>query len=292
MGRPLNDKYFGNRMVGGVGGSVLTAVALGTAGTGYSQGLTATVSAPQIAGGSTATVSVAVTPATGAISSYTVTSGGSGYTSAPTVTLVKPTTVITGATGSANVGNVTVTSVSGIYNGMEATGTGIGTGALVTGIAGLVVSLSVINSAPVTGNVTFTDIGASGVPGARTIVATPKTNQDVSPSINVTAFTVLGGASRANSDIVKQVGSRRFKIHSSDGTGVCKLVARVPAAAGEASMVATDSLGKTYYVTKITEHKALLTQFGATGHEFASDTMVKWTFGAAVLNYSVQVASL
>ena len=92
MGRPLNKKYFANRDVGGAGGDTVTSVPVTTAGTLYSQGLTATLSAPNIADGVQATITPVVNLTTGAVTSFTVTNAGSGYTSAPTVTLVKPTT--------------------------------------------------------------------------------------------------------------------------------------------------------------------------------------------------------
>ena len=99
MGRPINKKYFGNRNTGdplstadnyGIGGAGVTAVALGTAGSAYSQGLTATFAAPGLPRGVQATMSVAVYTANGAVSGYTVTDGGSGYLSAPAVTIVQP----------------------------------------------------------------------------------------------------------------------------------------------------------------------------------------------------------
>jgi hypothetical protein len=52
---------------------------------------------------------------------------------------------------------------------------------------------------------------------------------------------------------------------------------------------ATDSSGKTYYVTKISARRATLTQYGAGGHEFTDGTSQKWSFDSAVLNDSVQL---
>ena len=54
MGRPLNKKYFGNYNTGsdsvssddGIGGQGVDSVTISTAGSNYSQGVTATVSAP------------------------------------------------------------------------------------------------------------------------------------------------------------------------------------------------------------------------------------------------------
>lgn len=289
MGRPISDRYFGNRDLGNVGGKSVTAVALGTAGTGYSQGLTATVSLPQIASGVRATVTPVVNPATGAITSYTVTNGGGGYSSA-TVTLVPAATVTPTGAGTSSEFTITVSNATGIYAGMGVTGTGVGVSAKVTGVVGLVVTVSVANASTVSGTITFTDVGASGVPGTVTVAQVGEPNQTYSPAISLTALTV-GATPRANSDIVKQKGSRRYLVQNQDGSAICKLVAATPAI-GQASLVATDSLGKTYYVTKLTEHKALLTQSGSGPWQFATGVSVGWTFGTPVLSVSVQIASM
>ena len=82
-------------------------------------------------------------------------------------------------------------------------------------------------------------------------------------------------------DILKQSSGRRYKVKTSDGTAVCKLVADDTPATFEAYIKATDDNGNTYYVTKITTHKALLTQWTQNGEAtwlFASGTTAPWTF--------------
>lgn len=80
-------------------------------------------------------------------------------------------------------------------------------------------------------------------------------------------------------DILKQVGSKRFKVKSQDGTAVCKLVAATPSAAGEMAIAATDSQNSTYWVRKITKNKVELVQNsdGGTGFDFADGDTAKWT---------------
>lgn len=287
MGRPLNKKYFGNTNAPdyGVGGEAVASVALGTAGTGYSQGLTATVSAPTLPG-VTATVSVEVNPATGAITGYTVTNGGSGYTSLPTVTLVQPAAVTVAATGSNTLFDITVVDAAGIYVGMEASGTGVGTGAKVTAIAGLVVTVDVANTADIANDVTFTDIGASGVPGP--VVLTTSNANGISISANVF------GAGAVAGDIVKQEASRRYLVRTAAGVGQCSLVASSTPAAGEMTMTAVDSAGGTYYVLKITARRALIVKGDRTGTEFntgADGISVPWSLDSAILNERVQILS-
>ena len=57
---------------------------------------------------------------------------------------------------------------------------------------------------------------------------------------------------------------------------------------------ATDSSSKTYYVKKLTAHKAVLVPYGSNGHEFplnsdGSAQSVAWTFGSATANVNVTI---
>jgi len=121
------------------------------------------------------------------------------------------------------------------------------------------------------------------------------TNQE--NAILIYAKTTSGGTVQLG-DIIKQEGSRRYKILTRDGIAVCKLVAGVPAYQ-EATITATDSTGHTYYVTKLTAHRALLVPYGSAGHQFPSSTQngvtvyqsAEWTFGSATLNSTVKVAN-
>jgi hypothetical protein len=91
MGRPLNKRFFGNTNPNGVGGEAVESVTVVTGDSAdYSAADVVTFTAPQIAGGSTATGTIAVDGA-GAVTGITVTNGGSGYTSAPTVTITTST---------------------------------------------------------------------------------------------------------------------------------------------------------------------------------------------------------
>jgi len=88
MGRPIKSKFFGNRNTNDVGGEGVATVVVSNSGTLYTteSTLTATFSAPQIKGGVAAT-GAAITDAAGLISSFFLASAGTGYTSAPTITL-------------------------------------------------------------------------------------------------------------------------------------------------------------------------------------------------------------
>lgn len=287
MGRALSKRYFGNTNAGGVGGQGLLSVALGTAGSGYTQGLSATVAAPQLTGGIQSLVTVAVTVGTGAIASYTVTTAGSGYTSAPAITLVPPpaatSTYVSGSGTSTIV--VTVTTNT-IYVGMQISGTGTSL-QTVTGIVlvGASATLTMSASTIISGTATFTAIGSSGAAGTVTLTTS------LLPAIKATALT-LGTTPRANSDIVKQVNTRSYKVTNQDATNViCKLVTATPAAVGEMAINATDSAGGTYWVTKLTKHRVTLTP--NTGTQFVANASASWgnsvgdITAVAVINVSV-----
>ena len=104
------------------------------------------------------------------------------------------------------------------------------------------------------------------------------------------------GAEVTTGDIIKQVSGSRYKVQTSGGVGVCKLVTIEAKDAGQMSIKATDSAGNTYFVAKLTARKAVLVPaanvHGDTttiGSQFATGTTAKWTFGAAVVNTTVTI---
>lgn len=90
-------------------GSV-TAVVVGTAGTGYTTAPTVTFSAPQVAGGVTATGTASV--AAGAVGSITITNPGSGYSTAPTITLSGGGGATAAATATITIGGIKINNES------------------------------------------------------------------------------------------------------------------------------------------------------------------------------------
>ena len=105
---------------------------------------------------------------------------------------------------------------------------------------------------------------------------------------------VTGGTAN-NTSVVNQKGTNRFSVTTSDGTSIVSLVAKASGAiaVGEATLTATDSSSKTYYVTKLTANRATLTQFGAATHEFATGASAVWVDDqtSAVANVSVQIVT-
>ena len=289
MGRPIKKLFIGNRNTGsastdadnGIGGESLASVALGTAGSAYSQGLTATVSAPQLPTGVTATISVAVHSGNGAIQSYTVTEAGSGYTSAPTVTLVPASDAVTDATFTTGSANVAVVSATGISVGMRATSTNITSNQTVLSIDGTTVVLSAVPDGNGTDEeVTFSDEGTSGVAGTRTLTTTTQN------AIAVSAF-VVGGSSAVAGDIQAQKGSKTYRVVTAQGTSECLLVTGAPAE-GQMRITATDSAGGTYYVKKLTNNTVVV--LPGTGTQFDEDDKVLWA-DTAVEDVSVSITN-
>ena len=83
----------------------------------------------------------------------------------------------------------------------------------------------------------------------------------------------------AIADIIRQVRTRGYKVKTTvDGVGVCNLVADDTPAVGKAYIVATAASGGTYYVTKLTAHRATLV--AKTGNNALDGMAVQWTFGA------------
>lgn len=108
------------------------------------------------------------------------------------------------------------------------------------------------------------------------------------------------GSEVLTGDVIKQQSARRYKVKTSDGTAFCKLVTTTDGTLGanEMSIMATDSAGGTYLVSKLTAHKAVLVPVAnahggtsSAGAQFASGATAKWTFGSAVLNTTVTIAN-
>jgi hypothetical protein len=166
---------------------------------------------------------------------------------------------------------------------------GAGNVSIVSTITGNVITLANNNDANISANLTFYDIGTSG---ALTPVLTTNSyahsGATAWPALLFYANTSSSGTA-LNGDVLKQESSRRYKIETTDGTAVCKLVANTTITSGQCYLMATDSDGGDYFVTKLTAHKALLT--ANTGTQFTTGTSVKWVLDTAVEDSSVVIAN-
>jgi hypothetical protein len=232
MGRPLNNRFFGNRNVGststtadnGIGGQGVASVTIAGEFSGFTLATTTvTFSAPQLPGGVTATGTATIVG--GAVTAIVMTEQGSGYTAAPTVTIADSDV------------------------GAEVT-TGTATAVLTT------------------------DSGALN-----------STNASTNQQNAIVAYAYVTG-NNLIADIKKQVSGRRYKVTTTEGTLTCKLVTDgVANAVGEMTITATDANGNTYYVSKLTRHKATLVRLVDDGDDgdwvYATGAVAPWDFAAA-----------
>jgi hypothetical protein len=96
-------------------------------------------------------------------------------------------------------------------------------------------------------------------------------------SIVIRAKTTSGGTVQVG-DIIKQSNTRSYKVETADGIKVCKLVADDTPAFREAYIIATAANGSTYYVTKLTAHRATLVYKAGTNLPELDGNAVPWTF--------------
>jgi hypothetical protein len=314
MGRPIKKKYFGNRNIGTtgagdnfIGGEGLASISVATAGSfvvtnTYKNFPLLNIAAPALPGGVQATADVV-------FELDTVTFASGGQTNGDY--LPGLSTAITGMGGGAVVRIVEtsskVTSVDfvggnrGEFRRGDFDGTGItthqvlqapnaGTDLQITATY-RVKSITILEKGsgytavpvlswnghtftgqtPPSGNtpVLTVDTGAIG----------SSTNQE--NALSFTAKTTSGGTARAG-DVIKQEASRRYLVKTADGVAQCKLVASDTPAHKEMALVATDANGSTYWVLKLTAHKALLSRRTMSGsYLFATNTQAGWSFDAA-----------
>ena len=305
MGRSLHKKYFGNRNIGttgtadnGIGGEGVASAAVTVAGSYTTLRPSFTFTAPTLPNGVTATSTI-----TSEALSAAVTTAGSGYVVGDLLTLTSAggsaiAYVASVSTGAVATVNFTGTGASrGSFEALPgakfpATLTG---GRLCAGGTGTGAELTVTFRAA---SVTITEKGSGytaaptvsaytdqgGVTVATIVVTTDSGN--VGSSTNqenaITMVAFLTGGSAGPVDIIKQVSTSRYKVTDGTRTGVVTLKSSVATAAGECSIAATDASAGTYYVTKLTAHRATI--YAGTGSIFTSGTVelsVPWTFGTA-----------
>ena len=187
--------------------------------------------------------------AAGIVATVTTTTGGSYSTFAATPKNTTNTVSATGLTLNLLYGLSSVTVVTR------------GSGYTTPANAAL---LGLYNGASATAVLT-TDTGAVG----------SSTNQENA----IIAYAYVTGGSRQVADIIKQVSGKRYKVKTATGTMICKLKSSASSAAGEMEIVATDAASGTYYVTKLTAHKATLTR--GTGTVYVTGVATPWTFSTA-----------
>ena len=133
------------------------------------------------------------------------------------------------------------------------------------------------------------DITGGTASGTSTPVATLTTGAAARQNGIKCEAQIGAGSEVTTGDIIKQSSARRYKVQTSDGIAVCKLVTTAALGANEMSIIATDSAAGTYFVQKLTSRKAVLVPIDGT--QFASGVTAKWTFGSAVVGTTVTIAN-
>ena len=322
MGRPIKKKFIGTTVGGAslAGGEGISSVTVKNANL-FSQGTTLSFAASPI-GGTTATGTVAFYTANGNVSGVTITEAGTGYTSAPAITLTKPANVVVTATyfpnpgvadGDATTNRLSVSTTTGLFVGMVANvGYSAPHGAKITSIFtnNSNIIISGVSSANVRSSpISFGDIGRGTLAGSPVVAAADLLSVLVAAvttanTIQANAFisVALGGLGGRLSDITSVKGSRRYRVTNDQGTDTVRLIKSTevaaantgvgPHAAGLMTISATDSAGGTYFVTKLDGRTATVSPAGATpGGQFAANAQVIWSMNAAVVNTTVKLAT-
>jgi hypothetical protein len=218
----------------------------------------------------------------------TIAAGGTGYTALDVVTIVG-----TGALGTAAAtiridtvnGGGTVTGITVLTAGNYTQLPTNITTAAVSGGTGTLATFALtfkVNSITVgTAGSGYDAVPAVTIAGNATGTAVLATTSE--PAIIAFAYT---GSGLKKADIVKQVGTRQYKIKTSDSTenvdDRAVLKAATAAAIGEMTITGYDAAGDAYWITKLTRHKAVVMR--ATGTVFADGAVLAWTFGTADAN--------
>jgi len=294
MGRPIKKKFFGNlNREGygsmndgtGIGGEGVASVSISNTGSLYSLGATVTFSNPQITGGVAATGHATFTAfgtAKYGITDIVIDDAGSGYITAPTITITTATSVHAATSGNSGVtasNTFTVASVTGIQLGMLISGASTGAAGRVSQIDSTLnrITTTVANAGTWANasNLYFYDFG-TGFADTVTLTTTQLN------AIAFNSYISTGSSAVSNGDIMKQESSRRYLVNNSQGQGQCILVTTSTLAAGQMNIVATDWNGSTYYVKKLTARKAVLVQTTASGSFLVGNCVATgWTLNSA-----------
>lgn len=301
MGRPIKRKFIGTTVGGAslAGGEGISSIAYTNRGTRYSAGITVTSAVSPI-GGIRAVITPVTVFANGAINTATIDTAGTGYTTAPVLTITKPGNVTVTGTNDAfwqDGSNLRLSSTTGLFVGMYSNVAGKSTVYIAT-----IYSDGNIRGSNTYGNVSsgtpiaFGDTGASGSLTAVLAAAVTTGN-----TIQANAWTTTSGIGQ-QADIVAQKGSRRYRVTNATETDVVRLIkstecgaantAGGPPAAGLMTITATDSTGGTYWVTKIDSRTATITPGGTgPGSQFSANAQAIWSMNAAVVNTTVKLAT-
>lgn len=296
MGRPLNKRFFDP--ASGTNGESVASATITNQGS-YVIIPTVSFSAPALPSGTTAVGSAVMEAATA-----TLNEGGAGYTAGDVlvvgggaveedttggVYVTQTTVVVSTVDGAGVITAFTALSVRGAYSDLPqkvvggsravnlALDGGTGTGASVN-VAWRVLRITVSNSG--TGYVSSADAAITFAPTGAAATAVLTT---VGDNVILARAFVVDGTQSLEADIVKQIGSSRYVMANTEDSSAVVLVSSNSLVAGQANIRATDSLGSTYYVTKLTARLAVLVRWvdGGSGWVHESGTTAPWSFDSS-----------
>jgi hypothetical protein len=304
MGRPIKKSFFGNLNQGsastlsddGIGGEGVASINWSNYGSwmavagGASTPLNGlALPAPTIVTGVQAAWNLVYGTAavtTGAGKAGLNTGDTYTYADIPGSRIVVASTTASNATFNVTVAGTTstlITDTQGVYLTKV---TGTGTSTFLVDVYMNISSATTITEpgSGYNGTETFTVTlanGAAGTVPAGTLVDT--TSQD--NAITIISYLPTASQSRTGGDIIKQESSRRYLVRNSDGYGQCTLTTGT-LTAGYMHIIASDFYGGTYYVTKLTAHRAVLqVRSNTSSCIYASGEVAPWNITAATGTY-------
>jgi hypothetical protein len=246
--------------------STFTATGTGTAATGTYTGLV------QKAGGTTT--------GTGAVFTITKATTGTNYATGGVLTVITATTKGTGYVVGDTI-KIDGALIGGVTTTNDITLTVVGAVAAAGTITGITIT------EPGSGYTTVPNVTLStGTQGTLTVTAAFAADTGAVGSAtyeeNAILMTArLTGGSAVVVDILKQVSTNRYRVTDGTRTGTVKLKASVATTAGEGSVRLVDTDGGTYFATKITARRAIITRGTGVQAAFVTGTSVKWNMTAA-----------
>ena len=309
MGRPLNKKYFGNRNTGststtaddGIVGKGVASIPV-TAASSYTVRPTVTLTgAPDLLNGVAATANI--TSQVNTIGSFV---GGTNYTAGDTFTIGSGTVFTVGTVnGSGVIQTITITNRGTFLYADGALATGARATTIISSAnplaAGATVTLTynakevlITDSGSGYGTTVPTAAATQSVTLGTVVMTTPVSNtapagSGFNPDVAIIAQAFTGSGVK-QAEIVKQVAKNRYKINTSDTAGtpiVATLKSSIATQVGDMTINATDSAGGTYWVTKLTAHKATITPNTGTLFPLVNGLpqQAPWTFSTATNGY-------
>lgn len=296
MGRPLNSRFFDPvPPSNGEGVASVTVTGQGN----YNALATVTFSPPGLPSGTTASGSVVMELRTVAINngggSYTagdilVIGGGAvvGDTTAGTYT-VQAELVVDSVDGGGAITAFTALSVRGAYSALPAKVAG-GSNTTNLSLDGGTGNNGRVN---VTWRVLSVTVASSGSGYVSVADAAPTFSAGTSTATGTSVLTttgtnvilahahVVGGTTALDADIVKQTSTSDYVMTTTEGTSICGLVPSNTPAAGQAYIIATDSAANTYWVLKLTAHKAVLRRRAGGTWIYPNGYSAPWSLAAA-----------